>query len=96
MTALEIIEKVEELDISVSEFAYGDFENPLEGVGEWEEVDQHGGEGQGDDWHSVKHFKDHDIYIKTEGFYSSYHGTDFESGYGEEVKPKEKTITVYE
>lgn len=66
------------------------------GIGEWEEVDQYGGEGQGDTWYSVKYFKDHDVYIKTTGFYSSYNGTDFYNGYGEEVKPQKKTITVYE
>jgi len=68
MTAEEILEKVEMEGISVSNFAYGDFEAP-EGVGEWEEVDQVGGEGEGDHWHSVKYFKDHDVYIKTIGFY---------------------------
>lgn len=96
MTAQEIIEKVEELDIEVSDFAYGEMENPLEGVGSWKEVQQHGGEGEGDDWYSVKHFTDHDVYIKTQGFYTSYSGTGFENGFGNEVFPKEKTITVYE
>lgn len=66
------------------------------GIGEWEEVEQVGGEGEGDTWYSVKYFKDHDVYIKTTGFYSSYEGTEFYDGYGEEVRPKEKTITVYE
>lgn len=66
------------------------------GIGEWEEVEQVGGEGEGDIWYSVKYFKDHDVYIKTTGFYSSYEGTEFYDGYGEEVRPKEKTITVYE
>jgi hypothetical protein len=66
------------------------------GLGEIEEVDQVGGEGEGEYWHSVKHFKDHDVYIKTIGFYSSYNGTDFYEGYGEEVKPQQKTITVFQ
>lgn len=65
------------------------------GLGEVEEVDQYGGEGQGDTWYSVKHFKDHDVYIRIDGYYSSYNGTDFEEGYGREVKPKEKVITVF-
>jgi len=66
-------------------------------IPEWTEIEQVGGEGEGDHWHSVKYFKDHDVYIKVIGFYSSYHGTDF-SGYDccYNVAPKEKTITVYE
>lgn len=95
MTAQQIIEAIKNADISVDEFAYGDFETP-EGVGEWKEVSQYGGEGQGEDWYSVKHFEDHDVYIKTDGYYSSYNGTDFDNGYGEEVRPVQKTITVYE
>ena len=95
MTAEEILEVIEQAGIRVNDFAYGDFETP-EGVGPFEEVDQVGGEGQGDHWHSVKYFKDHDVYIKTIGFYSSYNGTDFYNGYGKEVRPKEKTITIFE
>ncbi len=53
-------------------------------------------EGQGDTCYTVKHFVDHDVYIRTDGFYSSYNGTDFDYGFGKEVKPKEKVITVYE
>lgn len=66
------------------------------GLGEWEEVEQFGGEGQGDTWYSVKHFKDHDVYIRTNGYYQSHYGTEFEEGYGYEVRPKEKLIVVYE
>lgn len=95
LTAEEIIEILEEREgIDVYEFAYGDFDSPAD-VGEWEEVKHYGGEGQGDTWYSVKYFKDHDVYIRTDGFYSSYNGTDFDEGFGREVKPAEKTITVY-
>lgn len=66
------------------------------GLGKWEEVDQYGGEDQGSTWYSVKHFIDHDVYIRTDGYYQSYNGTDFYQGYGEEVKPVQKTITVFE
>jgi hypothetical protein len=64
----------------------------------WEEVDQVGGEDEGSHWHSVKYFKDHDVYIKVTGWYSSYNGTDFED-WDEacsEVRPQEKVITVWE
>ena len=66
------------------------------GLGKVVEVDQYGGEGQGDTWYSVKHFVDHDVYIKITGHYQSYNGTDFYNGYGCEVRPQEKVITVFE
>ncbi|MCB1712254.1 MAG: hypothetical protein KDH96_07200 [Candidatus Riesia sp.] len=72
-----------------------EFLNSL-GLGEVVEVDQYGGEGQGDTWYSIKHFVDHDVYIRTDGFYASYSGTDFYDGVGKIVTPKEKTVTVYE
>jgi len=64
----------------------------------WKEVEQVGGEGQGDTWYSVKYFPDHDVYINVSGYYSSYNGTDFNDWDDacSEVKPIEKTITVYE
>lgn len=97
LTAKEILEK---LDIffegEVSIYAWYEFDEKDLGLGEIEEVDNYGGEGQGDTWYTVRYFKDHDVYIKTNGFYSSYNGTDFDYGFGEEVKPVEKTITVYE
>jgi hypothetical protein len=97
MTIQEIIKELEKQEISVEEFGECDIKNPLPVIGAWEEVDQEGGgEGQGEYVHSVKLFKEHGVYIKTVGFYTSYHGTDWENGYGEEVKPLEKTITVYE
>lgn len=67
-------------------------------LGDIEEIARYGGEGQGETWYSVKHFKDHDVYIRVDGFYSSYNGTDFNGGWGDcsEVRPQQKTITVYE
>ena len=94
MTGKEIIEAIKNANISVGDFAYGDFDSPEE-VGEWEEVEQYGGEGKGTDWYSIKYFKEHDVYIRTEGYYQSYSGTEFYDGYGEEVKPKEVTVTQY-
>lgn len=66
------------------------------GIGPIEKVSSHGGEGQGDHWEVVNYFSKHDIYIRTVGTYSSYNGTDFYNGYGNQVVPKQKTITVYE
>jgi hypothetical protein len=95
LTAKEILAIVEEKVDSVSSFAYGDFDETELGLGEYEEVEQHGGENEGSNWYSVKHFKDHGVYIKTEGYYQSHYGTDFENGFGHEVFPKQKSVTVY-
>lgn len=98
MNYQEILEVLKTKIDSVEDFAYEDYDaNNLE-LGEIEEIHQEGGEGQGDHWESVKHFKDHNIYIKVTGFYSSYNGTDFYNEWDccSEVVPKEKTITVYE
>lgn len=97
----QIYEKLEEFfdkdeNGGVSAFAYEDYDSKELGLGEIEEVAQKGGENEGSEWYSVKYFKDHDVYIKVEGYYSSYHGTDFENGYGDEVRSKLKTITIYE
>ena len=66
------------------------------GLGKIVEVDSYGGEGQGETWYSVKHFVDHDVYIRIDGVYSSYEGVEFHDGYGKEVFPQQRTITVYE
>lgn len=89
-------EQLEDEAENFDDFAYED-EGEIDGVGKFEEVEQHGGEGEGSEWYSVKYFPDHDIYIRVDGYYTSYHGTDFDgwdSPY--QVKPQQKTITVYE
>ena len=74
----------------------GSYARFVKGVGEYIEVDKYGGEGQGDTWYSIKYFPDHDIYIKVEGYYSSYEGTSIEGWHCcTEVRPQEKTIIVY-
>jgi len=101
LTGKEILERVEtyfEQDGQDRESAFGyhDFDQDELGLGTVLEVDQYGGEGEGERWWSTKHFVDHDVYIKIRGYYSSYNGTDFDYGYGEEVRPVQKTITVFE
>lgn len=63
----------------------------------WEEVDSYGGEGQGETWYTVKYFRDHDVYIRVDGYYTSYNGVEFDKGWDacKEVRPRKKTITVY-
>lgn len=103
MTYEEIIEVLKNNYESIDHFAYdngsGRIANKVaEITGEFKEVEQEGGEGEGDYWYSVKHFKHHNIYIKVEGSYSSYHGTDFYDGFNScsNVRPVEKIVTVYE
>jgi len=97
LTGEQIINKLKESEMTLDDFAYGDYNSKELGLGESSEVKQHGGEDEGSNWFSVKYFKDHDVYIKITGFYASHVGTDFYSWDDVfEVKPKEKTITVYE
>lgn len=65
------------------------------GLGPIIEVEQKGGEGEGNEWYSVKHFPAHDIYIETDASYDSYHGFDFYDGYGYPVKPVEVKVIQY-
>ena len=98
LTGKEIIKKLEKSGITVDEFAFEDYDPQTLELGDIKEIEQVGGEGEGDHWHSVKFFKDHDVYLKVTGWYTSHNGTDFESWKSsvKEVKPKEKTITIYE
>lgn len=95
----EIMGRIKETGIDVSDFAYEDVtQDNREKIGKWNEVEQHGGEGEGEDWYSVKYFPEHDIYIKVSGFYQSYSGTDFGDfdDACKEVKPIERKVTFYE
>jgi len=94
----EILEILKSKIEDVSNFAYEDYDSEELELGEIKEIHQHGGEGEGDYWESVKYFKDHDIYIKVEGFYQSYNGTEFYGNWkcASQVIPKEKIITVYD
>lgn len=58
--------------------------------------DSYGGEGMGDQYWSVYSFtKDNEtVYIKFDGWYQSYNGSEFTEWFF--VKPEQKTITVFE
>ena len=57
--------------------------------------DRYGGEGQGDEYWSVYKFSDGDevVYVKFDGWYASYNGSEFNEWYW--VEPQEKVITVF-
>lgn len=54
---------------------------------------QFGGEGQGDDIWFVIGIGDQ--FFRKSGYYASHYGTDWDGAF-EEVRPVEKTVTVYE
>lgn len=66
------------------------------GLGPWEIVSNYGGQGKGDDYWAVILFPKHNVHIKISGWYSSYEPIHFSDGFGKEVMPKQKTITVWE
>lgn len=59
-------------------------------------LDQHGGEGEGEDYWTVYKFsKGHEVvFVKFQGFYYSYDGVTYDNW--SFVIPKEETIIVYE
>lgn len=75
---------------------YSEQEEVLEQAGlVAEEVDQHGGEGEGDEYWRVWSFtKDGEtVYVKFNGSYASYCGSEYDSWFW--VEPKEVTRTEY-
>lgn len=97
-TYQEILEVLKEKLEDIQYFAYG--VNKDIGLGPITEITEarNGGEGLWSNWNRVYYFKDHDVYIKVTGYYSSYNGTDFDEGWDccSEVRPEQKTITVYQ
>lgn len=76
-------------------------EAELEGIGHVKVIDNVGGEGEGDHRHLVFQLTPTDgneevQYFKLDGYYSSYAGTEWDDSDLYEVRPKQKTITVYE
>lgn len=95
MNFQEIKARLEEKGVTPERFAEGDWNEGLLDLGEVKLVDQYGGEGQGETYYNVWHLVEHDVYIRVDAFYSSYGGPDYDGYDFTEVKPVEKTITVY-
>jgi hypothetical protein len=98
MNYQEILEVLKNKLGHVSDFRYEAFDKHDLELGSIDKVASHGGENQGSDWWVVYNFEDHGVYIKVEGYYSSYNGTEFEDWDAacSEVKLKQKVVTVYE
>lgn len=95
LTSKEILDKIQE-NMTVKEFAFEDYSPEEIELGEVKVVDKYGGEDKGSTWYKVQYFVEHDVYIRTDGWYSSYDGVYFDDGYGSEVKPIDKVVTFYE
>jgi hypothetical protein len=95
LTGEQILEKIQ-ANMSVQEFAYEDYSPEELELGEVKVVDSYGGPDKGSTWYKVQYFVEHDVYIRTDGWYSSYDGTYFDDGYGSVVKPVDKVVTFYE
>lgn len=65
------------------------------GLGVIKIVEENGGyEGGGDDATRVFHFVDHEVFLRINGSYSSYEGTEWDDNF-EIVEPKEVLVTQY-
>ena len=73
----------------------------VEELGRIRVVEQKGGYSElqegatGMEWHIVRHFVDHDVYIRLDGHYTSYEGLDIRGSKYKQVKPKERVIVEY-
>ena len=67
---------------------------PSDDIGPVCMVAEYGGEGQGDDYWVVAHFKKFDAYVRVDGYYSSYDGG-YLDGTPYFVIPVEKTVIEY-
>ena len=70
-----------------------EFLEALKTLGEFDCVEEHGGEGQGDDYYAVFNFKDHNVFIQFQGWYASHHGSEYEEMF--EVRPEEVMVIEY-
>ena len=110
MNAKEIIEELENFKGTTEEqedswwnsrsaIGHSDFDKTelTTKLGEFEYkwCEKRAGNGDHDSAETVIYFKDHDIYIMLDGYYSSQEGTDFDEGEFKEVYPKTKTIEYF-
>lgn len=93
MNYRDILGKILELStlIDFAQEEYGS--NIKEELGDFKVVARKGGSDQGTEWWTVFFFKEHDLYIKFDGYYTSYDGLEDVDTY--QVYPKEVSITVY-
>lgn len=98
LTSFEILEKLKTFaDSEPENIAWGGISEL--GLGAYFYVELHLGEGGGEDWSAIYHFKDHDVYIMISGTYLSHVGTEFYGSWDDhvyEVWPNLVLKTEYE
>ena len=96
-TAQEIIDHLDKIDDIKGELAY-DFNGKEVSkikLGKIKLVHEEGGnEGEGEDMSKVFYFEEHDVYLRMDGFYSSFGGSEWYELY--HVEPKEVMVIQYE
>lgn len=94
----QLLKKIEEKFEDVSSYVYSNINDGVDNIfGKVDTVeDVGGGEGDGETRYIVRHFVDHDLYLRTNGYYASHYGEDWENGFGEFVKPVQRMVTFYE
>lgn len=94
-TVEEIIDHLHAIDDITNRLGYEDYNDEEIGLGEIKLVEDIGGyEGAGEYMAKVYHFVEHDVYLKMEGYYSSWDGSEWESGFTH-VEPKEVMVIQY-
>ncbi len=96
MTSQEILEQITELELHGNTELTYEIGGEIEGIGNWVQTQQGGGEGQGDRVYVVIHFPEHDVYLRMDGTYESYDGYEWQGSFWRIVTPQQKIITVYE
>lgn len=96
MNFKEILAQLKELGYNEEDIGVG-LPPSLEKIGKIELKEDVGGEGEGDHRHVVYYLEDHDVFIRLNGYYTSYDGTTWDNISDlHEVFPQQRVITVFE
>lgn len=73
---------------------HAEFKAEYAKLGNVEMMEQFGGEGDGDQYWAVYHFKDHGVYVQFDGWYASHYGSEYNDML--EVEPVEVMRTEWQ
>lgn len=91
----EITTKLENLSIVPEDFYPSDDLQVVFGQIKHRSEGDTGGEDEGSNYRRVYEFVDHGVFLAVTGYYTSFDGTDMDDKYTE-VKPVDKTVTLFE